>query len=280
VNVTPLVRKQSKTSGAFENRRAETTTRLTTEIKANKMFRIFPCNAELQGGLTDEQLSALSLEGESNLRKLWKRISDTGERDGGDVFKEIAAEARAEHDIVVLALSRHCAYERNHGDPSPIMQWLPQVASAFVIVLFLIPLYNYFAIHKPFGPIPSRGARLVVATKDLQAGHVLRNDDVMYVKLHDGTRYFKDLAVVEGLQISHDLMKGRPLCFEDVNRPQMVAAIDLGTNKVILTRDVSLKTTVYDPAAFTSLEDVVGRRATKSIASGVVLIPNLLASRG
>ena len=118
---------------------------------------------------------------------------------------------------------------------------------------------------------------VVIATRDLKTGDVLdgkKDLSTAHSQLRED--YFKSTADVEGLVVSRDVSKQKPLRFKDLLRFQLVATRDILPGEKITSDTVKLAWSNYDPRALIKSEEVFQYKSRYAIRKDSVIRPDML----
>jgi flagella basal body P-ring formation protein FlgA len=117
---------------------------------------------------------------------------------------------------------------------------------------------------------------VVLAARDLEVGRTLQPADIYTALLLPQPGFFTTTDIkmeqMHGWILARGVQGQRPLRFQDVLRPQVIAVRDLPVGEIIARDAVSLSWTTYHPKALTLVSAAIGRTTQHGLRSGEVVL--------
>ncbi len=240
------------------------------ETRLRDLLMQLPDISKLRGIKSDEE-QRLRSAGIEKVEGFWRRV-----RQGGDnAVRQLGNDTGIEEDRLTEILSAQ-------GDPDH------RVAGYVMPALSLLAL-GLLALAALAGVCQLRSdAKVVIAARELESGHVLRSVDLSSASLRRGEDYFTSSEVaptvmsgtppavacsksLEGAILARDITVGRPLRHTDVLCPQVVAAKDLSIGDVIAKDAVKAAWSPYEPQAALNVNQVIGHPLRRAIRKDQVV---------
>ena len=116
----------------------------------------------------------------------------------------------------------------------------------------------------------------VVAARPLEAGQPIHETDVTTARFIARNDVFTNTSDLIGTFPLMKIEQGQPLTHAQIERYQVVTKHELETDQLIAEDDIDLARTLYRDGAYTSLEEVVGRRTQQPITKSITLVSSLI----
>lgn len=232
---------------------------------------------------TEVEAQALREKGISSIDHLWASIGE----DYNNGINKISASTNIAGEIIICVLAdqgeRDMALPYCPGQKrvrfrlrqlwvwlNRFHRWLKRHWIEWALAFFFvgIALLIYMA---------TRYDRSVVLTsRDLREGHVLRADDLYLAQLASDENLFTSPTQLEGLILGQNVSRGQLLHFEQVLRLQTVAIEEIPSGTIITDHSVAVVWSPYRADALLIAQDATGHKALRTLRKGEVVLKELV----
>lgn len=152
--------------------------------------------------------------------------------------------------------------------------WQPPAAACLLLLVLLgLRVKSYFYGAEP---PPGFAGSVLVAGRDMKAGHVIQRGGFYGALLSPCRDCFDSDASVEGLILAQPVGEQNPLRHEGVLRMQVVAKKDVEPNAAVTADAVGLAWSPFHPDAALRTACVINGKSRQGMRGGNVILESLM----
>lgn len=223
-------------------------------------------------GITTEEIEGLRNQGIKTLEDLWLWIG----KDFDEGSDRLAKETKIDSQRLIGLLADQSIREAEQESNSWPSRHLSLVAWLVSLILLGVVVGCVLQVLLPLlGPRSS----VVVAAHDLEPSQALRPGDLYSAPLLWNVNYFTATHELEGLMLTRSVARGKPIRFQDVLRPQAIAARDIDAGAIVAIDAISVTWSPYQPGAVIRKDQIVGHRVRHAFRKGEVVLSEFVDSK-